>query len=430
MSKRSVRLAAAGALAVGATWTGASASAQTVLTNTEHVEDLALDGTTLWVATQGGLERYDVRSGERTRRHTTLDGLDHIHVRSVDVRGSAVHAHTLRASCVLDEEDGWRCTPGGEPFAPRIAPNDRLEGHRVTSTVEDGPTRYVGTAGGGVFVTRSGGPPRRLTPGGQICGNHVTDVVEHRGRTYVGTFADGLCVAEGDGFRRLATPFRMINDLETTPQGLFVATTKGAFRSRDGERFERVYESQAPGAANGLAFDGTHLWMATPAAVFRMRLRRGDVPSRAWWRPGGSTAVQDVAVSSGEGAWVVTEDRGALRVQGDTVRVFDRAAGLPSSWALAVDAAPDGAAVVGTLRHGAVRIDPTGTHETIELPDPWLLRLRVEDDRLYLGTQGGAFILRDGHPHAIPHVPDPRVHEIREVGDRLWIGTEGGTLVT
>ncbi|MFW6066932.1 MAG: hypothetical protein ACOC97_01235 [Myxococcota bacterium] len=431
MSGRSTRLAAGMALATTlvATLAGRPASAQTMLTNTEHVEDLALDGATLWVATHGGLERYDLARGERTRVFTTLDGLDHNHVRSVAVQGATVQARTSGATCML--EDGrFRCAPGGTPFAPRIAPADRRAGHRVTRTLERGPNRYVGTAGGGVFVVRGDARPRRLTPEGQICGNHVTDVVGHGGRTYVGTFADGLCVTDGEGFRRLETPFRMVNDLESTPHGLFVVATEGAFRSRDGVRFERAFERQAPGAANGLAFDGTHLWMTTPAAVFRMRLRRGDAPSRAWWRPGGSTAVQDVAVAPDGAAWVATEDRGAVRIEDDAVRVLDRAAGLPSSWALVVDAAPGGSAVVGTLRHGAVRIEPDGTRASLDLPDPWLLRVRAQDGRLYLGTQGGAFVMAGDRLRAIPHVPDPRVHEIREIDGRLWVGTEGGTLVT
>jgi ligand-binding sensor domain-containing protein len=119
-----------------------------------------------------------------------------------------------------------------------------------------------------------------------------------------------------------------------------------------------------------------------------------------------------------------------VRVDGDHVQVFDRAAGLPSSWALAVDVSRDGSALMGTLRHGLCRIRQDGNLEPVPLPDPWVLRVRVDADRVYVGTQGGAFVIQDGNVHTVAHVPDPRVHEIRAIGDELWVGTEGGTLVT
>jgi ligand-binding sensor domain-containing protein len=418
-----------GACVVAAALAPNSAQAQRVLTNTEHVEDLAVSDGALWVATRGGLERYDTATATRTRLYTTLDGLEANHVVSVEARGGGVTARTRGADCAL-AGDAFACSPADRPWQPRIAPAERWAGRRVTAHVRRGDVRYVGTAGAGVFRVPDDAPPERLTPGGQICGNHVTEVVEHGGRVFVGTFAEGLCVREGVRFRRLETPFRMINALASTPSGLYVATTHGLFRSSDGKGFARVARRVVHAGASGLDYDGTHLWVTTPGALLRLRLRRGDPPSRAWWRPGGTTAIQGVRAAPGGVAWIATEDRGLIRVQGDTVRVFDRAAGLPSSWTLAVDVDGDGGAFVGTLRHGLVHVDARGRHRPVPVPDPWLLHIRGNGDGVYVGTQAGAFLLRDGEVHPVTQVPDPRVHEVREVDGALWIGTEGGTLVT
>jgi ligand-binding sensor domain-containing protein len=428
MMRSALRICIA-SLAVVLAWGGASARAQEVLTNTDHVEGLLLTSDALWVATRGGLERYDLATAERTRLYTTLDGLPSNHVLAVHAREGGVLVRTARAECAL-EGSTFACVPAAQPWHPRIAPAEQLLGHRITASIRRGATRYVGTASAGVHVVAHGTAPRRWTPEGQICGNHVTDVVEHGGRVYVGTFADGMCVREGGGFRRLEAPFRMVNAVASTPSGLYVAATNGLFRSEHGEAFTRVHARLVADGATGLDFDGTHLWVTTPAALLRLRIRRGDPPSRTWWRPARTTAIQDLRVGPRGVAWLATEDRGVVRVDGHHVQVFDRAAGLPSSWALAVDVSRDGSALMGTLRHGLCRIRQDATLEPVPLPDPWVLRVRIDADRVYVGTQGGAFVIQDGDVHTVPHVPDPRVHEIRAIGDELWVGTEGGTLVT
>ena len=82
---------------------------QRVYANTTEVESMALDGTSLWVATRGGLEQYDTESLQRTAHYTTLDGLPSLFVQSVKVeRGGAVMLQSHGQRCVLGASQGPR----------------------------------------------------------------------------------------------------------------------------------------------------------------------------------------------------------------------------------------------------------------------------------------------------------------------------------
>jgi len=443
MSARStIVLALAIAAALVSTTTAAAQDAARLWTNTENVRALAVAGEHLIVASDGGVERYDLATGERVRHYTTLDGLSENHVSAVSVlQGGRLRIRSTHAVCALTDSDRFACAEVDRHYDPTITPAEQLDGRRVTAELTHAGERFVGTSGAGVFRVREAAAPERLTPEGQICSNHITDVVTHDGAIVFGSFAEGLCVLDdvhATTFRRLATPFRMINDIESTPRGLFVATNTGLYRSRDGVSFERFYERVLVRGATGLAFDGVNLWATSPGSLQRIRIMRGNQRSRGWWRPAGASAIQDVALATDgrPGVWLVTEDRGAIRFEPgegrdfDT-RLFDRVAGLPTSWAYTVDAAADGTAYVGTLRHGLVAIASDGTHHTVPLPDAWLLRVRRTDDgALYVGTQGGAFVVPSAgaDPVRVPHVPDPRVHEMVMIDQTLIVGTEGGTL--
>src|SRR5581483_5640143 len=71
------------------------------------------------------------------------------------------------------------------------------------------------------------------------------------------------------------------------------------------------------------------------------------------------------------------------------VDAFDRASGLPSSWAVDVAPAPDGGVWAATLRDGAVRLDGNGTLRERRYPGFWGLRLYDDEGRILFGTQQG-----------------------------------------
>jgi ligand-binding sensor domain-containing protein len=409
-------------------------------TNTSSVEALAVGDGLLWVATRGGLEAYDPATLTRRHLYTTADGLEENVVRAVEVGPAGLVARTERATCTRTGQR-FTCVPAAAPPAPLPDTPALFHGARVTATLVDGGRRFVGTAGQGVWL--AGARARRLTPPpeAQICSNHVVAVASFAGRTWFGTFDEGLCSFDRRStspFRRAPGRFRMINDLAVAgagrDQALYVASTAGLFRTRDGQRFQRVHALDGRGAVD-LAADGDTLWAISAGSLWRLPVRGPQRPRR-FARPAGSGALQAVDVSGGV-VWLASEDAGVLRLAPgtETFQIFDRAAGLPSSWTVDVAATPDGGAYAATLRHGLVRIDPDGTARAAgaPLPDRWLLHVSAgaRGAGLWIGTQGGGAWMdtQAGRAQALPDLPDPRVHAFHDAPDGgTWIGTEGGTV--
>lgn len=407
-----------------------------VVTHTRYVEDIAVDGGAAWVATRGGLERYDLL-GWRRRVFTTADGLAEIHVREVHAMAGTVEARTLSHRCYLEGER-FACTPAArlEMPEPTLAPG--FQGARVTARAAIVGGELIGTAGRGVWLRRDRAPdaPVLLTRREQVCSNHVMAMAEFRGALYLGSFDEGLCVTRGKGFRRIDAPFRMINDVVATPHGLFVAANSGLYRSEDGATFEKVEYVSARGV-NGLAFDGFTLYATTPATLWQIPLVKRDAQGR-WlrrrqhWLPGGARAVQKVAVGAGA-VWMASEDHGVIRFANGRFQVLDRAAGMATSWVMDVTVTSD-TMYAATFRHGliAVALDANGAprldtaRAVAGMPDAWLLRVDVLDDTLWVGTQQGAARI-DGRGVATTQaLPHPCVHAMARFDGATWLATEGG----
>jgi hypothetical protein len=365
------------------------AAAAALYTNTGTVEAIAAHDGAIWVTTTGGVEQYDA---------TTLARVD--------------------------------VTPTAAQVATSLEVAPRYQGARETVRVETSAGVLVGTAGEGVWL--DGATPRRLTPTGQICGNHVVAIATWKGKTWVTTFDAGVCWLDGDRWVTPKTPFRMGNDMAVTSKGLVVAAGEGLFVSNNGKTWKR-WPRVADKGFNDLAVAGTTLYATTPGSLWTIELKKKRKP-RSVWKPGTSRAVQSVA-ADGDAVWISAEDRGALaRAADGTFTIFDRAAGLPSSWV--IDVALSGDDVwLATLRHGLVRRDASGAWTRVAgLESEWGLFVGPDASGtgVWFGAQSGLFHVDGDGAVTTPPValPDPNVHVVVPDGDALWIGTEGGLVHT
>ena len=404
-----------------------------VFTNTSEVEDVVASGDRLYAATRGGIDVFDGTTLAWLRVYTTADGLDDNQVLQVGSDARGLFARTSGSLCRL-HDDRVRCQPAPAALAgatPATAMTFR--GARVTRRYHAGGHHLIATAGLGLWL--DGARPRRLTPEGQICGNHIMAFARFQGRVWLGGFDTGICSHDGQRFHQPTVPFRMVNDLLADGHALWVAASEGLFRTRDGERFERVQlrRTDPTSGYNHLALDGDTILATTPGALLRIRGRR----IRTAWTPLGTHAIQSVSVAAGA-IWLATEDRGVLRLEksspGSTITgaIYDRAAGLPSSWAVDVAATHDGSAWIATFRDGLVHLSANGTFEVAGVPDPQLLHVQPDTHGggLWIGTQGGAgHLAPSGKFTPIADLPDPCVHDILDDNEHLWVGTENGTLV-
>jgi hypothetical protein len=415
--------------------------ATAILTHTRYVEDIAVEGDKAWVATRGGLEVYGLLDGRRRRLYTTADGLAEIHVHQVRALAGRVQARTHSHRCQLERER-FTCAPAPALDTPEPALAPRFQDARVTARATFVGGELIGTAGSGLWLRRDRAhheedEPILLTPAEQVCSNHMMAMAEFREQLYLGSFDEGLCVTDGTRFRRLDTPFRMVNDMLATPEGLFVAATTGLYRSVDGVHFDKVEFVSARGA-NGLAFDGATLYATTPATLWRIPLAgrdaRGRRPRpRQHWLPGGARAIQKVAVGAGA-VWMSSEDRGLIRFTDGEIQILDRASGWPTSWVMDAVVAGDRTLYAATFRHGLVAVElddaglprPERARVVSGLPDHWLLRVHLHQGALWVGTQQGAARLRDGAVDLVRGLPHPCVHAVAIYRGQAWLATEGG----
>ena len=402
---------------------------------------LAADDTFVWVATGGGLDRY-VRT-TRERRHIGVeDGLDTLDVRSVEANATGIVVQTATSRCTSTGER-FTCTPSKAP--PAKATNLALfQGHPVTARLRVGGDAYVATRGGGAFFVPGddASKAKALTKSADAPASFVHAGAVFQGALWLGTFDDGIHrVPLGpDGrpkgplattARRVASPARLVNRLVATTgkdAALYVGASEGLFVTRDGATFSRV-PAIAPHAITGLVVTDKHLWVASTEALYRLPLDGKGRVQRSTVRPAGTHAIQDVAVDARGTAWLATEDRGVVRVDEDgTVHGYDRIAGLPSSWFVAVDVDGSGGAIATSLRHGTVQIAPDGTWSTVDwTPSAWGLGVRRDAHRTGVATQGGASCKTNSGEHeSLALLPDPRVHVLLPLGAVTLVGTEAG----
>lgn len=390
-----------------------------VFLHTREIHALALFQDGVWVASGGGIERYQLPELVRTHHLTVGDGLDSIDVLALERQDDKLFARTLASRCEVTTK-GAQCEPTSLPLPLPSLTGRRLKGASIAGELSIAGGKLIGTQGAGLWLVTSD-QTRAITPDASLCANHVQALTVFREELWVGGFREGLCVRRGLGFVTVDAPFSFVNALLATQEHLFVAAHEGLFMSSDGVSFSRVRAVDERGI-NGLAVMGDTLFVTSAASLYKLGLRgeRRDVLRR----PGGSLAIQSVS-TRGSDLWLATEDRSALRVRQHAVTTFDALSGLGSSWVLDVAPGPGGTTYAATLKDGLFAISREGQVRKLPLGSEWLLKLAWVDDTLLVGSQDGLLAYSSTKPSAL-RLPLGCVHAFAQLDSQVWIGTETG----
>lgn len=392
----------------------------TAFTSVNFVNDLLVDGETVWAATNGGLARWDAASAKALKL-TTAD----------DLPSNTVTALGVDAGGAL-----WVGTDAG---AAQVRPDGSLRRFTVADGLAD-PFVYavLGAADGSVWF----GSPRGATRLGRDGRVRTVRFLSPRsgwpGDFMQPRFADVAAMAEGpDGAVWLSTP-----------AGVRVFHADG--RQRFLSLADLVY-----GQVKAFAFasDGTVL-MAVNAlrtdtgigsAVLRLtpdrRLERALVIEQMEQESIIGSLFRDLAVGADGAIWVATES-GAIRLHPDGSYETISAApgsdpGLISPYVQRVVPGADGAIWFGTDR-GIARLLPDGAWQTLQDSDgpvdgsnPITSLARAPNGDLWVGAEQGLSRLDGGETwqaflsDALPS--DITALETDAAGD-LWVGTGQGLL--
>jgi len=430
----------------------------TTFTSVHHVNDLLLDGETLWVASNGGLALWDATSAQ-VLTLTTEHGLP---------------SNTVTALAIDADGALWLGTDAG-------AVQVRLDGSLRRFSVADGLAQpYVhaalGASDGAVWFGTPGGATRLGRDGRVRTVRFLSPWGLLRPR-----FADVVAIAEGpDGAVWLSTPIgvrvfnadgrqRFLTDADLgqgqvtafafAPDGAVLMTVNalrtdsgigsGVLRLAPDRRLERVFviEEQAGQEPFSLTLfrdlapgaDGL-IWVATESGAIRLdpdgtHTLIGAAPERDGGYEGLiSPHVQRVVPGADGSIWFGT-DQGVTRLlpDGNWQTLQDSAGpGDSSNEITALARAPNGDLWVGT-RQGLSRLDGRGDWRKF-LPDRLPSKITALEvgafGDLWVGTGQGLWRLTPDLPEQIqiPDSPDwpanVRVTTLAAMADgSLWVGT-------
>lgn len=391
----------------------------------------APDGT-LWIGTHGG-GLLSLRDGRFTR-YGVADGL-----------GSDV------VRCAHQSRDGdlWICTSAGL--------TRKRGGVYRTFTAADGlgsDTVYSlhEAAGGELWVGTSGGVSR--IKGERITNYRAGKELDARmilapdfssaadGSFWIATYGGGLVnVSEGKlqtfGKKQGLVDDRLVGVHEDRDGNLWLASYADGLQRLSGGKWETLGMEQGL-VSNIIAAlyedrQGS-LWVGTAGGGLH-RLRDG--PVLTWTTAQGLPDNKVFAVhGQGDGSvWIGMEGGGVSRFDGTRFHTLTSADGLGSDNVISLASAPGGGLWIGTFNGGLSLRDASGIRTwTVDegLPANSVFSLAPDGDALWVGTINGLARFSQGAFQRFGTEQGLGANEVRTLlkgrGGELWIGTSGGGL--
>ncbi|HEX3729709.1 MAG TPA: two-component regulator propeller domain-containing protein, partial [Opitutaceae bacterium] len=372
----------------------------------------------LWIATEGGLARFD--------------GVRFVTYR---VSGTPGLANNL-IRCFYEDRAGalWIGTQGGLTRY-RNGKFERIEGidRPVPSLMADSTGRiWIATEGQGIWTYADGQlavpPASRDLPEPAV----VSLYVDAGDRVWLGFARRGVGCIERGTYRAvpgLNVPLPENSPIIEAPRGtLWFGTGQGLYRYRNGS-FKLIGKEQGLGGdpvAGFLSDDSGRLWVAARSLYLASDPATGNfsrvtVPASDYCR----SIFQDREGSY----WIGTSGDGLIRMRPSAFRMVTAQDGLPKGSMRSVSVDRSGIVWTGASTHGLAAIDPEAGFTLTTIgegndSDIWTVLARLNGE-VWIGTRGSLLVRRNGNLERFPQIRN--VRELYE--DRtgaLWISSNGG----
>jgi len=371
----------------------------------------------IWIGTQNAIARFDgVRFTVFDRRNSGVDttmatvsytdrqghpwfGTAHGALRYADGTFTAFRAGSSNAAVqgIAESEDGallFATSLGVMRLRGNALEPVLLEGERSCSLLRDGGDLWVGQTGQLSRIDNAG----------------VT-------RYSLPAQARNACVSR----------------ISRTRSGLWLGTTSGLFRLRDGNVEPAGLDPQLDRQTTESLFrdSNDNLWIGTAATLYRLR------PGGELERIGEDDFVRDSWIlgtfEDREGnLWLGSQTEGLFRLWDGWVQRVSRRDGLSDAFVWSVAKDPHGGIVLGTNSNVAAW-SAEGARPLIsgsQLPNPSAYDLFYDSAaRLWVGTRAGVAIYSGGkiiRPPGLVSLDPYQINTIVEDGGDFWIGTSGG----
>jgi ligand-binding sensor domain-containing protein/signal transduction histidine kinase len=376
----------------------------------------------LWVATGGGLARFDGVRFASYRPANTPAFLSALVYCLLEDRDRTLWIGTSRG--LVKMRDGkFERVPG-------------LDDNEVHTLAQDSAGRvWAGTYGKGLFVCDGDGVRHCESPALEGARYVLRLLADSTGRIWVGTEMAGVVVGTNGVFSRLPLPPGVLTDrvdcLAEQPRGTiwFGTRADGIYRLRDGDFLHLTREQIGGGSVTDLqaSHDGG-LWIIGQRLA---KIADPDHPEPSFIpdvpREGIFTAHEDREGN----LWLCAKERGLIRSARLPYRLISKRDGLPDDSIRSITRDPAGNLwLAGQGGHDLVRVAPDGTLSMPLVgadgspgPRPAVV-LAARDGAIWLGMAGQAKlrVWRDGVETSIPSVR-AAYGLFEDHNGAIWIGT-------
>lgn len=384
----------------------------------------------LWVATMGGISRYD---GQHFTGYSMNDGLPSNPCLSIlSDRKGRIWVGTQNG---LSQFDGHRFRNYFFSKAP--------QGNLVSSLAEDKQGRIWCTAKDKIYCVDQGQVQQADLPSKY----HFRQVfADHNGQIWACGSDAPLYTLRHDQWQIVdlpvgdnvpQVPYRLASDPD---HNLWLLTHNGLYRRINGvyEKFNPPgFAQMVKGQIRRLAFDqNKNLWIATQTGLYQ--IRSGKIRQFDQSNGFSDNVVTDILVDREQQIWfAMAGGDGLFRYAGDTFEQYDESTGLPAVSVMSICRDSQQQLWVGTYGGGLARLNKTG-FDALRLPSMEAQRINsiITDHRglLWIGTEGmGLWTYQSGK---FTHVREGKngqqdavvLHLYEDHLNRIWIGTPLGIL--